>query len=64
MKKIDVTKPDVSAMISNLLIVSAVAVALTPVLLGDRLVMIASEIASQGAILLQQVSISVQRLFS
>jgi hypothetical protein len=64
MKKIDVTKPDVSAMISNLLFVSAVAVALTPVLLGDRLVMIASEIASQGAILLQQVSISVQRLFS
>ena len=64
MKKLAVTKPDVSSLFSNLLIVAAVAVASAPVLLGDRLVLIASEVFSQGAILLQEISISLQRLFS
>ena len=64
MKKLAVTKPDVSSLFSNLLIVAAVVVASAPVLLGDRLVLIASEVFRQGAILLQELSISLQRLFS
>jgi len=64
MKKLAVTKPDVSSLFSNLLIVAAVVAASAPVLLGDRLVLIASEVFKQGAILLQEVSISLQRLFS
>ena len=64
MKKLAVTKPDVSSLFSNLLIVSAVVAASAPVLLGDRLVLIASEVFRQGATLLHEVSISLQRLFS
>lgn len=64
MKKLDVTKPDVSSMFSNLLLLSAVAAACTPLLLGDQLVVIASGVFRQGAILLQELSISLQRLFS
>ncbi len=64
MKKLDVPKPDVSSLFSNLLIASAVIAAATPVLLGDRLVVIVSDIARQGSILLQQVSISLQGLLS
>ena len=64
MKKLAVSKPDVSSLFSNLLLVSAVVVAAAPVLLGDRLVFIVSGVLRQGAILLQEVSISVQRLFS
>ena len=64
MKKLAVSKPDVSSLFSNLLIVSAVVAASAPVLLGDRLVLIVSEVVRQGAILLQEVSISLQRLFS
>ena len=64
MKKLAVSKPDVSSLFSNLLIVSAVVAAFAPVLLGDRLVLIVSEVVRQGAILLQEVSISLQRLFS
>jgi hypothetical protein len=64
MKKLAVTKPDVSSLFSNLLIVSAVVAASAPVLLGDQLVLIASEVFRQGAILLQEVSLSLQRLFS
>ena len=64
MKKLAVTKPDVSSLFSNLLIVSAVVAASAPMLLGDRLVSIASEVFRQGAILIQEVSISLQRLFS
>ena len=64
MKKLAVTKPDVSSLFSNLMIVSAVVAASAPVLLGDRLVLIASEVFRQGAILLQELSISLQRLFS
>ena len=64
MKKLAVTKPDVSSLFSNLLLVSAVVAASAPVLLGDRLVLIASGVFRQGAILLQELSISLQRLFS
>ncbi len=64
MKKLAVIKLDVSSLVSNLLIVCAVVAASAPVVLGDRLVLIASGVARQGAILLQEVSISLQRLLS
>ncbi|HEX9426075.1 MAG TPA: hypothetical protein VF899_22750 [Pyrinomonadaceae bacterium] len=64
MKKLAVPKPDVSSLFSTLLIISAVVAASTPVLLGDRLVVIVSDVARQGSILLQALSISLQRLLS
>ncbi|HEY2972381.1 MAG TPA: hypothetical protein VGJ48_07705 [Pyrinomonadaceae bacterium] len=64
MKKLALPKPDVSSLFSNLLIVSAVVAAAIPVVLGDRLVVIVSDVARQGSILLQEVSISLQRLLS
>jgi hypothetical protein len=64
MKKPAVRKLDVSSLGSNLLIVSAVVAAAAPVVLGDQLVLIVSEVFSQGTLLLQEVSISLQRLLS
>ena len=64
MKKLAVRKLDVSSLISNLLLLSAVVAASAPVVLGDRLVLMASGVARQGTILLQEVSISLQRLLS
>jgi len=64
MKKPAVRKLDISSLGSNLLIVSAVVAAAAPVVLGDQLVLIVSEVFSQGTLLLQEVSISLQRLLS
>ena len=64
MKKLAVPRTDVTSLISNVLIVSAVAAAATPLLLGDQLVVIVFDVASQGSLLLQEVSISLQRLLS
>ena len=64
MKKLAVRKFEASSLISNLLIVSAVVAASAPVLLGDRLVVIVSDVVRQGSILLQELSISLQRLLS
>jgi len=64
MKKLAVPKTDVTSLISNVLIVSAVAAAATPLLLGDQLVVIVSDVARQCSLLLQEVSISLQRLLS
>ena len=64
MKKLAVTKPDFTTLFSNLLIVSAVVAAAAPLLLGDRLVLIAGSVIRQGGILLQELNISLQRLFS
>jgi hypothetical protein len=64
MKKLALPKPDVSSLFSNLLIVTAVVAAAIPVLLGDRLVVIVSDVARQGSLLFQEVSISLQRLLS
>jgi hypothetical protein len=64
MKKPAVRKLDVSSLGSNLLIVSAVLAAAAPVVLGDQLVLIVSEVFSRGTMLLQEVSISLQRLLS
>ena len=64
MKKIAVNKLDITPLLSNLLIVSAVVAASAPVILGDRLVLIACGVVRQGSIMLQQLSISLQRLLS
>ena len=64
MKKLAVPRTDVTSLISNVLIVSAVAAASTPLLLGDRLVLFVCDVARQGSLLLQEVSISLQRLLS
>jgi len=64
MKKPAVRKLDISSLGSNLLIVSAVVAAAAPVVLGVQLVLIVSEVFSQGTLLLQEVSISLQRLLS
>lgn len=64
MKKLAAPKPDVSSLFSNLMIASAVVAAATPVFLGDHLVVIVSDIARQGSILLQELSISLQSLLS
>jgi hypothetical protein len=64
MKKPAVRKLDVSSLGSNLLIVSAVLAAAAPVVIVDQLVLIVSEVFSQGTMLLQEFSISLQRLLS
>jgi hypothetical protein len=56
MKKLAVPKSDVSSWISNLLLVTAVVAASAPLLLGDGL--------GEGSLLLQELSISLQRLLS
>jgi hypothetical protein len=62
MKKLAVSKLDITPLLSNLLIVSAVVAASAPVILGDRLVLIVSGVIRQGAIMLQEFSIFLQRL--
>lgn len=64
MKKLAVPKPDVSSWISNLLLVTAVVAASAPLLLGDGLVLLASNVVGEGSILLHELSISLQRLLS
>lgn len=64
MKKLAVPKPDVSSWISNLLLVTAVVAASAPLLLGDGLVLLASNVVGEGSILLQELSLSLQRLLS
>lgn len=53
-----------SALVSNLLLGFAVVAAATPVLLGDRLVPMASNAISQSTLILQSISLSLQRLLS
>ena len=53
-----------STMVSNLLLACAVLAAATPVLLGDQLVVIVSNAMTEGSLLLQSLSISLQRLLS
>jgi hypothetical protein len=64
MKKLATPKLDVRTSISNLLTVFAVVAASIPVLLGDRLVVIVSDVVMQGSIFLHALSISLQRLLS
>ena len=58
------TKFDSSSLVSNLMLGCAVVAAMTPMLLGDRLVLVASNALTEGTILLQSLSMSLQRLLS
>ena len=53
-----------STWVSNLMLASAVVAAAAPMLLGDRLVLLASSAVTEGSILLQSINISLQRLLS
>ena len=53
-----------STWVSNLMLASAVVAAAAPMLLGDRLVLLASSAVAEGSILLQSINISLQRLLS
>lgn len=53
-----------SSWVSNLMLASAVVAAAAPMLLGDRLVLLASSAVTEGSILLQSLNISLQRLLS
>ena len=64
MKKVAVVKPDVSTFVSNLLIFSAVVAVTLPFLLGDRLVVIVSDVFRFVSSLLQDLSIWLQGLLS
>jgi hypothetical protein len=58
------TKFESSDFVSNLMLASAVVAAATPLLLGDRLVLLASSAVSQATILIQSISLSLERLVS
>ena len=51
-------------MVSNLLLALAVVAAATPVLLGDQLVPMVSDAITQTTVILQSVSLSLQRVLS
>ena len=57
-------KFETSPMVSNLLLALAVVAAATPVLLGDQLVPMVSDAITQSTVILQSVSLSLQRLLS
>ena len=64
MKKAAVQKFEASTFVSNLLLAIGVMAAAVPILLGDQLVLVASSAVTQGAVVLQDVSFSLQRLLS
>ncbi|HKY28282.1 MAG TPA: hypothetical protein VJM12_10075 [Pyrinomonadaceae bacterium] len=51
---------DFSALISNLLVFSAVVVVSTALLMGDQLVLLASNVFDEGASVVRDISTSVQ----
>ena len=55
-------KFEASSWASNLMLATAVVAAATPMLLGDRLILIASRVATDCSVLFQSLSISLQRL--
>ena len=55
---------ETSTWVSNLMLASAVVAAAAPLLLGDRLVSIASGAVTQAVVLLQSLNISLQSLLS
>jgi hypothetical protein len=59
MKKVAAKKLDISAGISNLAVLSAVVVVSLPLLLGDQLTEVLSNLARQGAILIEGFANSV-----
>ena len=57
-------KSDLSDTASNMLIVGSVSLALAPIVLGDRLVMIVAGFMKEGGVMLDQFSNYVLWLFS
>ncbi len=57
-------KFETSPLVSNFLLALAVVAAATPLLLGDRLVPMVSNAITQSTVILQSVSLSLQRLLS
>lgn len=64
MKKVAVKKLDISAVISNLAVLSSAVMASLPFLLGDQLVVVASKVAREGASLIQGFTNSVLMLLT
>ena len=64
MKKVAVKKFDMSAAVSNLAVFTAVVVASLPLLLGDQLVIVVSNVAYEGSSLIQDLANSFVELFS
>ena len=64
MKKVAVKKFDMSAAVSNLAIFSAVVVVSLPLLLGDQLGVVVSNVAYEGSSLIQDLANSFVGLFS
>ena len=64
MQKVGIEKVDVSAMVSNLLVFSAVLVVSAALMLGDQLGLIASNLFTEGESIVIQISASVQMWFS
>ena len=62
MKNVATRSLDTSSLLSNLLILGAVLMAVAPIVLGDRLVLIVSAVFTQGGLLLQDFSAYLQRL--
>jgi hypothetical protein len=55
---------DVSAVVSNLLVFSAVLVVAAALVLGDQLALVASNLFSEGESIVMQISASVQMWLS
>jgi hypothetical protein len=55
---------EASAWVSNLMLACAVVAAAAPLLLGDQLVLLASSAVTQGSLLVDSLSLSLQRLLS
>jgi hypothetical protein len=64
MKKVAVKKLDISAAISTLAVLLSAVVASLPLLLGDQLVVVASRVATEGTIMIQELGNSLMGLFS
>ncbi|HET6891786.1 MAG TPA: hypothetical protein VFH31_11840 [Pyrinomonadaceae bacterium] len=64
MQKVGMERVDVSAMVSNLLVFSAVLVASAAFVLGDQLGLIASNLFNEGESIVMQISASVQMWLS
>ena len=57
-------KNEFSELLSNLLMVGSVSLAFLPILLGDRLVMIAGDLMREGGVLITQFNNYVNWLIS
>lgn len=64
MKNVVTRKLDTTSLLSNLLLLCTVLMAIAPIILGDRLVLIVSAVFTQGGLLLQDLSAYLQRLVS